>query len=287
MAITANPTDTDTGIGTQDFEFLRKLVRSESGIELDQNHQYLVDSRLPPVARQYKLAGIGEVMRQLRRSRDKKLQVDVIDAMTTNETSFFRDQHPFEDLTEHVIPKIIEANPPGTPVTIWCAAASSGQEPYTLAMMINESFPELVRDRQIKIVATDLSRTMIKRTEEGRYSQFEVNRGLPASLLLDYFEQDGREWVIRQDLRDMIETSVVNLLEPWPTVPKCDLVLLRNVMIYFSPDTKREILRRIRAEVLRPGGYLMLGSSETLIGIDDNYEKHKMDKGSIYRPEAR
>ncbi len=287
MPIAANPTDTDAGIGTEDFEFLRKLVRSESGIELEENHQYLIDSRLPPVARQHNLAGIGEVMRQVRRSRDKELQVDVIDAITTNETSFFRDQHPFEDLTEHVIPEIIEANAPGTPVTIWCAAGSSGQEPYTLAIMINESFPQLVRDRQIKIVATDLSRTMIKRTEEGRYSQFEVNRGLPANLLLEYFEQDGREWVIRQDLRDMIQTSVVNLLEPWPTVPRCDLVLIRNVMIYFSPDTKREILRRIRTEVLRPGGYLMLGSSETLINLDDNYQKQRMDKGSFYRPEAR
>jgi len=289
--VTATATDTapfddKTDIGADDFEYLRVLVRTQSGIELEETHQYLVESRLPPIARQHSLSGISEVMRRVRQRGDKELEIDVIDAMTTNETSFFRDQHPFADLTEHLIPELLDAKPPGEPLTIWCAASSSGQEPYTLAILLNENFPELVRNREVKIIATDLSRTMAKRTAEGRYSQFEVNRGLPAPYLLKYFEQDGREWVISDDLRDLITTDEVNLLESWAPVPRCDLVLLRNVLIYFSTETKREILRRIRTEILRPYGYLMLGSSETLINLDEHWGKRRMEKGSCYRPES-
>jgi len=278
------PFNPATDIAADDFEYLRVLVRAQSGIELEENHQYLVESRLPPIARQHSLSGITDVMRRVRQKTDKELEIDVIDAMTTNETSFFRDQHPFTDLTEHLIPELLETKAPGDPLTIWCAASSSGQEPYTLAMLLNENFPELIRHRQVEIVATDLSRTMARRTAEGRYSQFEVNRGLPAKYLLKYFEQEGREWVISQDLRDLIRSDEVNLLESWAPVPRCDLVLLRNVLIYFSTETKREILRRVRTEVLRPHGYLMLGSSETLINLDEHYEKRRMEKGSCYRP---
>jgi len=279
----AEATDPDTEIADGDFHYLRELVRAKAGIELEENHQYLVESRLPPIARQHSLSGITAVMRRVRQKVDPELEIDVIDAMTTNETSFFRDQHPFADLTEHLIPELLEAKAPGDPLTIWCAASSSGQEPYTLAILLNENFPELVNSRQVKIVATDLSRTMAKRTAEGRYSQFEMNRGLPAKYLVKYFEQDGREWVISSDLRNLIETDEVNLLESWAVVPRCDLVLLRNVLIYFSTETKQEILGRIRTEILRPNGYLMLGSSETLINLDEHYEKRRMEKGSVYR----
>ena len=281
----AGPGVTKSVIGEAEFQYLRDLIREKSGIELDDKHQYLVESRLPPVAGQHGLDDVTAVVLRLLQTNDKDLEVDVIDAMTTNETSFFRDHHPFTELTNHVIPELLEARAPGHPLTIWCAASSSGQEPYTLAMLLNEGFPELVRDKQIRILATDLSRTMVKRTAEGRYSQFEVNRGLPAKLLLTYFEQEGRDWLVRKDLRDLIQTDVLNLLGSWPSVPRCDLVLLRNVLIYFSLETKQEILRRIRTNVLRPGGYLMLGSSEMLINVDDKYEKCRRDNSSCYRPD--
>ncbi len=276
-----------TGVTPADFDFLRGIIRDKSAIELDDGKEYLVDTRLAPVARQHELDGVAELVKKLRAGGAAALEIDVIDAMTTNETSFFRDRHPFKDLTEHLIPELLEDKKPGEPLTIWCAASSSGQEPYTLAILLHESFPELVQQRRIRMVATDLSPTMVKRTAEGRYSQFEVNRGLPAPFLLTYFEQEGRDWVARSDLRAMIEASELNLLHSWTGIPRCDLVLIRNVLIYFSIPTKKEILDRIADEVLKPDGYLMLGSSETTLNITDRYETRRFDRGSCYVPKPQ
>lgn len=285
--MTVSETQSPT-LSADDFAFLQALLKRKAGIEIAEQQAYLVDSRLPPVARAHELENPPDIISALRATppSGSELETDVIDAFTTNETSFFRDHHPFEDLTNHIVPELLEKISPASRLTIWCGASSSGQEPYTLAMMLSEKFPELVAARRVRIVATDLSRTMVSRTKEGRYSQLEVNRGLPAPLLLKYFEQDGREWVARPELRNMIETHIVNLLDPWPVVPTCDLVLLRNVLIYFDTDTRRDILTRIATDVLRPEGYLLLGSSETVLNLDVPYKTRRFDRGSCYQPEV-
>ena len=182
------------------------------------------------------------------------------------------------------MPELLANRNPAATIRIWCGACSSGQEPYTLAMLFNEHFPELVAARRVRILATDLSRTMVARSNEGRYSQFEVNRGLPAPMLIKYFDQVGRDWQAKPELRDMVEAKECNLLERWPMVPKSDIVFLRNVLIYFSAETKTTILERIRTEVLNPDGYLFLGSSETTLNLPTHLKAMRFDRGQCYRP---
>jgi chemotaxis protein methyltransferase CheR len=281
---TAKPAAGENAIAAADFDVLRKLLVDKAGIVLEPNQAYLAEARLPPVARQYQLRDIAQIIATLRTGRNRELEIDVIDAFTTNETSFFRDSHPFDDFVKVVMPELLAARNPSSTIRIWCGACSSGQEPYTLAMLFNEHFPDLVSGRRIKILATDLSRTMVARTNEGRYSQFEVNRGLPAPMLIKYFDQVGRDWQAKPELRSMIEAKECNLLEAWPMVPKCDIVFLRNVLIYFSGETKSTILERIRTQVLTPDGYLFLGSSETTLNLATELKAMRFDRGQCYRP---
>lgn len=280
----SNASNEGGGLGAGDFDLLRKLLVDKAGIVLEPSQEYLADARLPPVARQHGMGGIGEIIAALRTGRNRELEIDVVDAFTTNETSFFRDSHPFDDFVKVVMPELIASRSPTSTIRIWCGACSSGQEPYTLAMLFNEHFPELVAARRIRILATDLSRTMVARTNEGRYSQFEVNRGLPAPLMIKYFDQVGRDWQAKPQLRDMIEAKECNLLERWPMVSKSDIVFLRNVLIYFSAETKTTILERIRTEVLAPDGYLFLGSSETTLNLPTQLKAMRFDRGQCYRP---
>jgi chemotaxis protein methyltransferase CheR len=278
------PTDTRTSsVSATDFEFLRSFLAQRTAIQIAPGQEYLVESRLDKVARQHSLPDVSAVLAKLR-AASPALANDVIDAMTTNETSFFRDQHPFDDIVTKIIPDLVSKLGPADPLTIWCAACSSGQEPYTLAILLNEHFGDLVRRRRVRIVATDLSSTMVGRTKEGKYSQFEVNRGLPAKHMITYFQQQGRDWQIRSDLRDLIDAKTMNLLEAWNGVPRCDLVLIRNVLIYFPAEVKHKILGRIKDQVLKPNGYLLLGSSETMVGGPPVYETSKLDKATCYRP---
>ena len=260
---------------------MRALLLSRAAIGLDEGKGYLVESRLAPIVREDGLSSIGELVDLLRRRPRSPLEGRVVDAMTTNETSFFRDVHPFDAL-----PAIIADLPGGAtgPLTIWCAACSSGQEPYSIAMTIHEKLPHLAS--RVRILGTDLSPTMVERCRAGRFSQLEVNRGLPARLLVRYFDQDGTDWVAKPALRSMIDARVGNLAEPLLGVPRCDLVMLRNVLIYFSVDTKAEILGRIRTGVLKPGGVLVLGSSETTHNIDNAYERQEYGRATCYRPTA-
>ena len=271
----------EDGLTALDFDFLRELVLRRSAIVLDDGKGYLLESRLQPIVRQEGMGSFAQLVSVLRRSPRSSLEARVVDAMTTNETSFFRDVHPFDSMVE-----LLSASPGGSSLTgqihIWCAAASSGQEPYSIAMTLLEKAPELAR--RTRILATDLSPTMVQRCREGRYSQLEVNRGMPARYLVKHFEQDGTEWVARPELRSMVDTRTANLAEPFPAIPRCDLVMLRNVLIYFSVDTKAEILGRIRRNVLKPGGVLMLGGSETTHNIDDGYERIEFGRTSCYRP---
>jgi chemotaxis protein methyltransferase CheR len=280
--MTTGQTATDAILNPADFAYLRQVVRDRSAIVLDESKDYLVENRLRPIMREHKVDSLRGVVERMRREPHGALASAVIDAMTTNETSWFRDIHPFNSLPD-VVGEILTTKPAGAPLTVWCAASSSGQEPYTIAMVINEKYPELAAGRRLRIVATDLSPTMVQRTKSGRYTQFEVNRGLPARYLVRYFQQDGKDWVISREIRNLVEARELNLVESWGGLPRCDLVMIRNVLIYFSVDTKRSILGRIRKDVLAPGGFLFLGASETTLNVDDAYVRRDFGKSICYQ----
>lgn len=261
------------------LQFFCKLIDDRVGIQLA-GKEYLIESRLQPLLREFKLDSAEELIERLRRG-DKRIEGAAVDSMTTNETSFFRDQHPFETLANSVIPDMrTKANLRG--LSIWNGACSSGQESYTLAMTLKEHFPEWCGTGRAKIISTDVSPQMVERTKSGTYSRFEINRGLPASHAVKYFEQSGRNWVAKPDLRSMIDAREMNLLKPWVGIPKCDVVLLRNVLIYFTVEKKQDILRRIRTTVLAPHGCLILGASETTVGLDANFETRRVGKSTFH-----
>ena len=269
-------------LNVADVMFLRTLVLERSAIVLDESKHYLLASRLDPVVRKEKLTSIADLVNQLRRAPRGRLENLVIEAMTTNETSFFRDSHPFLALTDSIIPAILADRGAAAGLTIWCGASSSGQEPYSIAISVADKFPELLQAGRLRIVATDISPAMVERTKAGRFTQLEVNRGLPARQLIRFFQQDGNEWVANRELRSSIDARMLNLIAPWPNMPKCDIVFLRNVLIYFNPETKRSILERIRRDVLRPGGQLFLGSSETTLNIDNVWIRNSVGRSISY-----
>lgn len=221
------------------------------------------------------------MLTKMRSSPANGLHHKVVEAMTTNETSFFRDLYPFDALWKVVIPELLAEHAASRQLNIWCAAASSGQEPYTIAMVLREHFPELAT-WSVQFLATDLSRQMLVRAREGRFGQLEVNRGLPAPMLLKYFEKKGMEWQVRSELREMIEFREWNLIEPWRPLPLMDIVFLRNVLIYFDVETKRSILAKM-VRVLRPGGFLFLGGAETTINLGDDFERLPFERSGCYR----
>ncbi|MTV27370.1 protein-glutamate O-methyltransferase CheR [Nitriliruptoraceae bacterium ZYF776] len=266
-----------------DADFVRDLVRKRSAIVIDASKTYLIESRLGPVARTAGLNSLEELVTRLRREPLGKLQDLVVDAMTTNETTFFRDVGLWTALEKELLPELIAARAQTRSLTIWSAASSSGQEPYSLAMLLHDKFPHIVSSYNVRIIATDLSAEMLGRAAAGRYTQLEVNRGLPAPLLVKHFTRDGAFWQVDQKLREMVEFRALNLVEPWPFMPDVDLLLMRNVLIYFDLETKREILGRCR-RALRHGGHLVLGTSETTLNIDDAYERVVLPTATTYRP---
>ncbi|MFA9446390.1 protein-glutamate O-methyltransferase CheR [Egicoccus sp. AB-alg6-2] len=275
--------DTTTALNAGDLLYLRELVRERSAIVIDDSKSYLLESRLAPIARRNGLGSLAELVVRLRRERTGPLHDLVVDAMTTNETSFFRDLHPWTILEKVWIPELIEKRAAQRTLTFWNAACSSGQEPYSLAMLLRDRFPHIVETWNVRIIATDLSAEMLGRSAMGRYTQLEVNRGLPASLLVKHFHRDGQYWQISDELRGMVEFRALNLVSQWPFVPQVDLLFMRNVLIYFDLPTKQQILGKVR-EVLRPDGYLMLGTAETTLNVDDRYERVAVDRATAYRP---
>ena len=267
-------------INSSDFNYIRDLVRRHSAIALDVDKAYLVETRLAPLARQAGLASLQELIGLLRIQPAHPLHRQVVEAITTHETSFFRDLHPFEALKTTILPTLL-ARRRSSSLTIWCAACSSGQEPFSIAMLMREHFPTLAA-RQIRIIATDLSSAILARAREGLYSQIEVNRGLPAALLTRYFDKQGLHWRIKSEIRRMVEFQQSNLAEPWPLIPPADLVFMRNVLIYFDVNTKKAILAKIR-HVLKPDGYLFLGSSETTLNLDAAFEPISLGKSTCYQ----
>lgn len=265
----------------QDFDYVRKLLRDRSGVVLEADKHYLVETRLLPLQRQLQLSSLAELIARLRASPPNGLHTQVVEAMVTTETSFFRDVLPFESLRRVVLPELIQKRRDERRLNVWCAAASTGQEPYSLALLLREHFPELA-GWKMSLLATDLSREVLARARAGRYSQLEVNRGLPAALLIKYFRQHGATWQLNDDVRAMVEFQEINLDRAWPPMPRMDLVLLRNVMIYFDVPTKKDILGRV-AGVLRSDGYLLLGGAETTYNLDDSYRRVEQLKSGFYR----
>ena len=272
-------------LAEQDFRYIQDLVRERAAIVLDPGKEYLAITRLDPLVRRAGLGSLSELVTALREERTSALHEEVVDALTTNETTWFRDVHPFERLRTHVLPDLIERKRLSRTLFIWSAGCSSGQEPYSLAMLLREDFPEL-DDWQISIVGTDVSAAMLERARVGLYGQIEVNRGLPAHLLVKYFHRAGVRWELDERIRSMVRFERRNLMGPWTNLPPMDLVLMRNVMIYFDLATKRELLARVR-DVLAPHGYLLLGSSETTLHIDGAFRRDAVAATGWYRKEQR
>jgi len=268
-------------ISASEFDYVRRLVLDQSAIVLEDDKHYLVESRLLPLARREGFDSIASLVAWLGPRKFDGLQRKVVEAMTTNETSFFRDFHPFEALRKSILPELMTKRAYAKELNFWSAACSSGQEPYSLAMVLQEYFPSLA-DWSVRIVATELSADMLARAREGLYSQLEVNRGLPAMLLVKHFRQRGTDWQIREDLRRRVEFQILNLAEAWPLLPPMDIVLMRNVLIYFGLDTKKKILGRVR-QLLKPDGFLFLGGAETTFNLDDAFERVQFDRTICYR----
>ncbi|MFX4221811.1 MAG: CheR family methyltransferase [Thalassobaculum sp.] len=264
-----------------DFEHFIGFLKTKAGIVITAEKAYLVENRLAPVARKHGMAGTSEVLSKLRQAPAAALVNDVLDAMTTNETLFFRDQRPFDQFREKVIPELMERNAASKRIRIWCAACSSGQEPYSLAMLFNELGPKVAGWR-LEIVATDISKTILDRARKAEYSQFEVQRGLPITMLVKYFEQKGEAWALKQDIKSKVQFREFNLLESPRALGQFDVVFCRNVLIYFDHPTKAEILARI-AGVMPANGYLFLGGAETVLGVSDKFAAAPGLRG-IYLP---
>jgi chemotaxis protein methyltransferase CheR len=268
----------------QDFDYLRQLLRERSGLMLSAEKQYLAESRLLPVARRHELKTLGELIAVLRAHPAAPLVSEVVEAMTTNETFFFRDKTPFEHFRQTIMPALIEKRAREKRIRIWCAAASTGQEPYSLAMALKEMMvtqPALANFR-IDILATDLSGEVLERARSGVYTQFEVQRGLPIQLLLKYFKQSGDSWQIASDIRAMVQLRPLNLLNDFSPLGTFDLVFCRNVLIYFDQPSKINVFNRI-AKQIPDDGFLVLGAAETVVGLTDAF-KPVPDKRGLYAP---
>ncbi len=259
-----------------DYDYLRRFVRARSAIDLGADKEYLVLARLEPLARREGLDTVSALLAAVR-SGAPGLAEDVVEAMTTKETFFFRDQHAWDALRDHVLPAALDGR--RRQLRLWSAAAATGQEAYSLAILLREHFGHLPDPT---ILATDLSKPALTKAAAGRYTTMEVNRGLPARHLVRYFARDGLAWQARNDLRAIIDFEYLNLATPWPVLARMDVVLLRNVLIYFDAAAKAAVLDRV-TRVLAPGGFLILGGAETTHGIDERFERVSFGQSLCYR----
>jgi len=250
------------GLDTAEFEYLCKFVHEQSAIIIDPGKEYLAESRLTPLAYQEGMESAQKLLERLRQEPANGLHRKVLDAMTNNETIFFRDAAPFQALRQAIIPELLGKRAAERRLSFWSAAASSGQEAYSLAMLMCDDFAGLP-GWSVSILGTDISTAILNRARQGRYSQLEVNRGLPAKCLTKYFSREGLEWQISGNIRKLVEFREMNLAEAWPALPQFDVIFLRNVLIYFSVEKKKEILRRVRS-VLREDGLIFLAPQKPL-----------------------
>ena len=264
------------------FTFVSDLVRRCSAIQLSADKEYLVEARLLPLVRQGGLAGVDEYVDTLRRVPHGAEHDRVVQALTTNETSWFRDFTTFQSLTGHVVTALFAQRPGLTSLRVWSAGCSTGQEPYSIAMALLDD--GLVPT--VEITATDISLEVLRRARAGRYSQIEINRGLPVAKLVRHFTRMGTEWELDEQMRSKVTFSHRNLLDAPPAGGMFDIIFLRNVLIYFDSETRREVLGRVHS-VLAPGGFLMLGAAESMIGLDGVWQRVRAVRGPLYQFNAR
>jgi chemotaxis protein methyltransferase CheR len=262
-----------------DYEYLRRLLKERSGLDLSADKQYLVESRLVPLARKAGLPGIAELVQKMK-GHAETLTSEVVEAMTTNETFFFRDKIPFDHLKETILPALVQARAARRSLRFWCAASSTGQEPYSIAMLLKE-MPALSGWRT-DIVATDLSQAVLEKSKAGIFSQFEVQRGLPIQMLVKYFKQNGDLWQLNADVRAMVQHKQLNLLQDFSHLGTFDVIFCRNVLIYFDQETKAAIFARM-ARMIEPDGALALGAAESVVGITDVFKPYPDCRG-MYCP---
>lgn len=269
----------------EDFDFVSRLIKSKSGLVLSEDKTYLLESRLMPIARKRGLKDLTELIGALR-GGDRNLVEEVVDAMTTNESFFFRDTKPFDQFRHVVLPHMIKERASKRSLRIWCAAASSGQEPYSLAMILDE-FKSQLAGWRVEIIGTDISREILTKARAGLYSQFEVQRGLPIGLLVKYFQKKEDQWQISADIRSKVQYKEFNLLEDFRPLGQFDVVYCRNVLIYFDQPTKSDVLARISA-LMPDDGFLFLGGAETVLGISDKFKPLARQRGiyQLNRPGA-
>lgn len=267
-------------ISQHDAAFVRELVYKRSAIVLDDSKSYLIESRLSQLARDTGVATVGDVVQQARSGvAAAAAQTRIIEAITTHETSFFRDVLPFEALKGQILPALKKAI--GLrPITIWSAACSTGQEPYSIAMLVLDAFPELAS--RVRIVASDLSRQVLDKAQQGSFRQLEVNRGLPAAFGIKYFDRNGATWQVKDEVKRMVSFRQLNLLDDWGGLPMPDVVFMRYVLIYFDMQTKQKILGQV-AKTMARGGALLLGGTETTINIDEGWERVQAGRASYYK----
>jgi chemotaxis protein methyltransferase CheR len=256
----------------EDFLFYKKFLHHQSGLSITEEKTYLLESRLMPVARNNGFSDLESMTKALRTQTDSKLGKQVVDSMTTNETLFFRDDRPFKQFREVVLPNILKARENSKTIRIWSAASSTGQEPYSLAMTISESFPQY-QDWKIEILGTDLSDAALARAKKGEFSQFEIQRGLPIQMVMKYFKQEGTVWKIQDKIRNMVKFENFNLLNKMDHFPVFDIIFCRNVLIYFDEPTKKKIIQNMMKK-LSPDGFLFLGASETILGLCSEFKIH-------------
>ena len=264
-----------------DYDYLRKLLKDRSGLTLSADKQYLVESRLLPVARRIGVPGLSGLVQKLKEPGTEALITEVVEAMTTNESFFFRDKIPFDLFRNEIMPALLTSRAAQRSIRIWCAAASTGQEPYSLAMCLKELGPKVAGWR-IEILGTDLSTEVLEKAKSGIYSQFEVQRGLPIQLLVKHFNQVGETWQVAPELRAMVQYKPLNLLHNFSHLGTFDVVFCRNVLIYFDQQTKVDVLDRI-AKTLQPDGFLLLGAAETVVGLTDTFRPIPDQRG-LYAP---
>ena len=266
-------------LSDENYKYLQQEIYRQSGIVLDEDKHYLIESRLMPLARNAKLANLDELCARLRSKRWPELSQEVMEALTTNETLFFRDMAPFEALRMRVLPELMGQRPPTQTLRIWSAAASSGQEAYSVAMLVHEMKLE---SRPVDILGTDISENILERARQAKYVQFEVNRGLPAIYLVKYFERVGLDWRLKDGIRKMVTFRRFDLRQPVTPLGRFDIILCRNVLIYFDVETKVNILNQLWT-ALQPGGFLLLGGAETVLSVQDRFERIAVGTTAVYR----
>lgn len=266
------------------LHFFFSLLQNESGLALDDSKRYLIETRLEPVAIQEGFSSIDDLVRHMRENSSPLLRQKVVDAMTTNETSFFRDVTPFEMMRSAILPDLLKTNERNRRIRIWSAGCATGQEPYSIAMLLCDLAPSL-QNWNASILATDIAEKVLQRAQAGVYSQYEVQRGLPVTYLTRYFNQDGIQWGIKPEVKRLVEFRKINFLSDFSSLDSFDVIFCRNVLIYFDVDTKKKVLEQA-AKVLAPGGFLFLGGAETLLGITGDFARFETGRASYYRKDG-